>query len=80
LAEIQSREVQAISLCEQGKVDEGIGKLSDLISQYPCYASAYNNRAQAWMMKRELKRAIQDLDSAVEYGDSAVVLSNVLNQ
>ena len=50
-------------------IEEGIAQLSQIISQYPEYASAYNNRAQAIRMMVGDDLAKPDAGSSTMYSD-----------
>ncbi|KAJ2764283.1 Tetratricopeptide repeat protein 36, partial [Coemansia nantahalensis] len=64
LAALRKREVEAVRTAEAGELDRAVEQLSAIISEWPQYASAYNNRAQA----RRLQGAagvVEDLDAAI---------------
>ncbi|KAJ2354209.1 hypothetical protein IWW50_003951 [Coemansia erecta] len=67
LAKLKQREIKAIAAAEQGQVDVAVSQLSEIIAEYPHYASAYNNRAQAYRLQNaEPSAIIADLDSAIK--------------
>ncbi|KAJ1854393.1 hypothetical protein GGH12_004550 [Coemansia sp. RSA 1822] len=92
LAELKQREIQAIAAAEQGQVDDAIRQLTDIIVEYPSYASAYNNRAQAYRLQSaSSSMVIADLDCAIKcahdnqtlgqaYTQKAIVLKALGNQ
>ncbi|KAJ2478368.1 hypothetical protein IWW56_003755 [Coemansia sp. RSA 2131] len=92
LAELKQREIQAIAAAEQGQVDDAIKQLTDIIVEYPSYASAYNNRAQAYRLQSaSSSMVIADLDCAIKcahddqtlgqaYTQKAIVLKALGNQ
>ncbi|KAJ1931955.1 hypothetical protein FBU59_006535, partial [Linderina macrospora] len=73
LAELKSREVQAIKTAESGDIAGAITALSAIISDCPQYASAYNNRAQAYRLEGKDDLALQDLDGAIEHGAGEIL-------
>lgn len=46
--EAQKEEVKAVAAASAGKHDEALDMLNAVISKYPEYASAYNNRYKWW--------------------------------
>ncbi|KAJ2497510.1 hypothetical protein GGH96_005047 [Coemansia sp. RSA 1972] len=92
LAELKQREIHAVAAAERGKVDEAIKQLTDIIVEYPSYASAYNNRAQAYRLQdASSSMVIADLDCAIKcayedqtlgqaYTQKAIVLKALGNQ
>ncbi|KAJ2003685.1 hypothetical protein GGI04_002886 [Coemansia thaxteri] len=69
LADLQARERNAILAAEQdGDVKAAIAQLTQIIEEYPSYASAYNNRAQALRLDgADLSAVLSDLDSAIRH-------------
>ncbi|KAJ3058487.1 Tetratricopeptide repeat protein 36, partial [Quaeritorhiza haematococci] len=78
LERVKAIEVEALDLAERkNDLDGTIEKLSEAIGVCPVYASAYNNRAQAYRMKGETDLALQDLELAIQHG---VRNNNILKQ
>ncbi|PVZ98692.1 hypothetical protein BB558_005306 [Smittium angustum] len=73
LKKIKSNEANAVALAESGDIDQALLLLSDIIKQYPEYGSAYNNRAQVYRLKKDDRRALDDLTKAIEVGDEKVL-------
>ncbi|KAJ3151515.1 Tetratricopeptide repeat protein 36 [Geranomyces variabilis] len=69
LERLKALEQEAVYLAEQKDVEGGIAKLDECILLCPEYASAYNNRAQAYRLKGENDKALGDLDFAIKHGE-----------
>ncbi|KAJ2879777.1 hypothetical protein GGI21_003455 [Coemansia aciculifera] len=69
LAKLQELERHAIIAAERdGNIKEAISQLTQIINDYPSYASAYNNRAQALRLNgADSATVLADLDSAIRY-------------
>ncbi|KAJ2077137.1 hypothetical protein H4R24_005308 [Coemansia sp. RSA 988] len=80
---LQQRELEAVHLAEIGHVEKAIFQLTQIIDEYPQYASAYNNRAQAYRLQPgafENKQIIEDLDAAIRYADTSKMLGQAHTQ
>ncbi|KAJ2379365.1 hypothetical protein IW150_000219 [Coemansia sp. RSA 2607] len=80
LLELRRREMQAIRTAESGDVQAGIDQLSQVISDCPHYASAYNNRAQAYRLQNKEAQALADLDQAIRYAQDKMILGQAFTQ
>ncbi|KAG0270866.1 Tetratricopeptide repeat protein 36 [Linnemannia exigua] len=72
LAKLKGLETEAILLAEKDDIDGAIAKFSEAITLCPNYASAYNNRAQAYRIQNNDTAAIQDLDKAIEHAGGQI--------
>ncbi|KAJ2712259.1 Tetratricopeptide repeat protein 36 [Coemansia spiralis] len=79
LAALREREVQAVRCAESGELDQAITQLSALINEWPQYASAYNNRAQARRLQG-LDGVIEDLDTAIRLAADRRTLAQAFTQ
>jgi len=68
LAQLKEIETRGVQLAEQNKLQEAIELFSEAIAKGPTYASAYNNRAQAYRILGNQANALQDLEQAIVYG------------
>jgi len=57
-------------------IDETIKQLTEAIDLVPNYASAYNNRAQAYRLKENYEAALNDLNKAIDLSVSAMKTTN----
>ncbi|KND02660.1 uncharacterized protein SPPG_01746 [Spizellomyces punctatus DAOM BR117] len=81
LTRLKMIEQEAVILAEHNDLVGSIDKLNECISLCPEYASAYNNRAQAFRLKGQVKEALEDLERALEYGvGNASVLKQAYTQ
>ncbi|KAJ1746178.1 hypothetical protein LPJ78_006008 [Coemansia sp. RSA 989] len=81
IAQLKKREAYAIATAESGKVEDAIGELSRIIAEYPEYASAYNNRAQAYRLTNASPSAIiADLDAAIKCASDNQILGQAYTQ
>ncbi|KAF9917582.1 Tetratricopeptide repeat protein 36, partial [Linnemannia zychae] len=69
LKKLKNLEAEAILLAEKDDIDGAIAKLTEVINLAPSYASAYNNRAQAYRIQNNDDAALQDLDKAIEHAN-----------
>ncbi|KAF9953375.1 Tetratricopeptide repeat protein 36, partial [Modicella reniformis] len=69
LKTLKDLETQGVQLAEQDNIDGAIQKFTEAIERCPTYASAYNNRAQAYRIQNKTEEALQDLNKAIEYGN-----------
>ncbi|KAF9086486.1 Tetratricopeptide repeat protein 36 [Mortierella sp. GBA35] len=72
LKKLRDVEAQAILLAEKDDIDGAIAKFTEVINLCPNYASAYNNRAQAYRIQNNDTAALQDLDKAIEHAGGQV--------
>ena len=56
----------------QGKLDEAISDLSELIKKFPYEPILFNNRADYYMQKGEFKKALRDANEALKIKDSYI--------
>ncbi|TPX54695.1 hypothetical protein PhCBS80983_g05834 [Powellomyces hirtus] len=68
LDQLKQLEQEAVVLAEKDAVDASLEKLNECIRLEPTYASAYNNRAQAYRLKGDTTKALDDLKLAIEHG------------
>jgi tetratricopeptide (TPR) repeat protein len=68
LMQLKQFEFDALALAQEGKLEESVQVFSKAIEACPLYASAYNNRAQAFRLLNQNDKALLDLDKAIEYG------------
>ncbi|KAJ2846214.1 hypothetical protein IWW36_004455 [Coemansia brasiliensis] len=81
IAQLKQREVHAIATAESGKIEDAIKELSDIIAEYPEYASAYNNRAQAYRLTNASSSTIiADLDTAIKCASDNQTLGQAYTQ
>ncbi|KAJ2787669.1 hypothetical protein GGI15_000559 [Coemansia interrupta] len=80
LLKLRSGEIQAIRTAESGDLQAGIDQLSQVISDCPHYASAYNNRAQAYRLQNNDAQALADLDQAIRYAQDRTTLGQAFTQ
>eukprot|EP01102_Stenamoeba_stenopodia_P000554 TRINITY_DN10546_c0_g1_i1.p1 TRINITY_DN10546_c0_g1~~TRINITY_DN10546_c0_g1_i1.p1 ORF type:complete len:202 (-),score=52.95 TRINITY_DN10546_c0_g1_i1:178-783(-) len=78
LLKAKKLEVDAVSVAEKdaSNLDETIKLLSEAISMVPNYASAYNNRAQAYRLKENFDAALEDLNKAIDLASAAMKSSD----
>jgi len=74
---LRELEKKGVKLAEQKDVDGAISAFTQAIELDSTYASAYNNRAQAYQLKGDLDQAMKDLDNSIKFG---VGLRDVLSQ
>lgn len=67
--EAKSLEREGMVTAENGNVDKSIEIFTQVVNKYPDYASAYNNRAQAFRLKGDTNRAMEDLERAITLSD-----------
>ncbi|KAJ2808750.1 hypothetical protein H4R20_000665 [Coemansia guatemalensis] len=80
---LQQRELEAVHLAETGHIEQAIAQLTQIIDEYPQYASAYNNRAQAYRLQPSTgneQLIIDDLDAAIRYADNRQMLGRAHTQ
>eukprot|EP01101_Sappina_pedata_P009495 TRINITY_DN5567_c0_g1_i1.p1 TRINITY_DN5567_c0_g1~~TRINITY_DN5567_c0_g1_i1.p1 ORF type:complete len:213 (-),score=71.43 TRINITY_DN5567_c0_g1_i1:51-629(-) len=65
------KEKEAVDLAEQGNINESILLLNDLISSHPSYASAYNNRAQAYRLQEKWNESLADCNTSISLCEDA---------
>jgi len=79
LSRLQSTELEAIRLSDTSATD-ALSLLGDLITKYPRYASAYNNRAQLRrILKQDKGEVLADLDEAIQIATPTMPLTPVSN-
>lgn len=78
LLKAKKLEVDAVTSAEKNteNLDETIKLLTQAIELVPDYASAYNNRAQAYRLKENYDAALIDLNKAIELSSAAMQTSN----
>ncbi len=54
-----------MKFAEENKLDEAIAAFTSVIAQHPTHASAYNNRAQAYLLNKQEALALADCDAAL---------------
>lgn len=64
-AEVIQLEVEGVQAAEKGDIDKAIDLFGQAILLAPQRASGYNNRAQAFRIKGDAERALEDLNNAV---------------
>ncbi|KAG0296801.1 Tetratricopeptide repeat protein 36 [Dissophora globulifera] len=69
LKNLKALEAEAVMLAERDDINGAIAKFTEAITLCPTYASAYNNRAQAYRIQENTKAALEDLDKAIEHGN-----------
>ncbi|KAG0039797.1 Tetratricopeptide repeat protein 36 [Podila clonocystis] len=74
LKKLKSLEAEAVLLAEKDDIDGAIAKFTEIIDLCPTYASAYNNRAQAYRIQDNTEAAIKDLDKAIEHGNGQTAI------
>ncbi|KAG0229726.1 Tetratricopeptide repeat protein 36 [Actinomortierella wolfii] len=77
LTKVQKLEQESILLAEKDDVEGAVAELTKAIELCPEYASAYNNRAQAYRILKNDDAALADLDLAIKYGTGQ---PNILKQ
>ncbi|KAI3651910.1 hypothetical protein MP228_003213 [Amoeboaphelidium protococcarum] len=60
--------LDAIQQTEDGNVDEALTKFSQILEQYPLHAQSWNNRSQAYLVKKDLEHALNDVSQAISLG------------
>ncbi|KAJ1719641.1 hypothetical protein LPJ53_005630 [Coemansia erecta] len=80
LLKLRNREIQAIRTAESGDLQAGVDQLSQVITEYPHYSSAYNNRAQAYRLQNNDAQALADLDQAIRYAQDKATLGQAFTQ
>ncbi|KAI3639435.1 hypothetical protein MIR68_002533 [Amoeboaphelidium protococcarum] len=60
--------LEAIQETENGNVDEALIKFSQILEQYPLHAQSWNNRSQAYLVKKDLEHALNDVSQAISLG------------
>ncbi|KAI8826682.1 uncharacterized protein EV422DRAFT_6208 [Fimicolochytrium jonesii] len=81
LTQLKKLEAEAVQLAEEKDVKGAIQKLDECIRLEPGYASAYNNRAQAYRLEGDVDKALADLAKAIELGEGdPVVLKQAYTQ
>jgi tetratricopeptide repeat protein 36 len=83
LEQLQKIEIAGVALAEQKQPDltGALAKFTEAIELEPTYASAYNNRAQVYLLQDKLSEAVEDLGKAIEWGaGDAKVLKNAYTQ
>ena len=68
---LKQLEMDALALAEQGDIDGSIAEFSKAIQLCPTYASAYNNRGQAFRLKGLSEQALTDVCKAIELGSGS---------
>ncbi|KAF9157549.1 Tetratricopeptide repeat protein 36 [Actinomortierella ambigua] len=68
LKKVQKLEQESILLAEKDDVEGAVEELTKAIELCPQYASAYNNRAQAYRILKNDDAALADLDLAIRHG------------
>lgn len=61
---------EAISLWQDGKLDESLESFNKIIAKEPTLAVAYFNRASVFLEKMDYKNALKDLESAIALDSS----------
>ncbi|KAG0334691.1 Tetratricopeptide repeat protein 36 [Podila humilis] len=74
LKKLKDLESEAVLLAEKDDINGAIGKFTEIIDLCPTYASAYNNRAQAYRIQENNEAAIKDLDKAIEHGNGQTAI------
>lgn len=69
---VKSMEAEAVSLADTDS-KQALSLLSNIITANPKYGSAYNNRAQLYRLLNNTKLALNDLESAIQFGDVHVI-------
>eukprot|EP00835_Amoeboradix_gromovi_P000058 NODE_1_length_95616_cov_0.657642.p58 type:complete len:184 gc:universal NODE_1_length_95616_cov_0.657642:76762-77313(+) len=64
--QLKEKEIIAVHLAEDGKIDESILLFNEIIKSNRSYYSVYNNRAQAFRIKKEDKSALNDLNFVIK--------------
>ncbi|KAJ2614154.1 hypothetical protein H4S08_001855 [Coemansia sp. RSA 1365] len=80
---LQKRELEAVRLAENGDIEQAIVQLTQIIEEYPQYASAYNDRAQAYRLQPGIfnkQLIIDDLDAAIKYADNGQTIGYAYTQ
>eukprot|EP00088_Acartia_fossae_P068819 TRINITY_DN8803_c0_g1_i1.p1 TRINITY_DN8803_c0_g1~~TRINITY_DN8803_c0_g1_i1.p1 ORF type:complete len:198 (-),score=52.48 TRINITY_DN8803_c0_g1_i1:70-663(-) len=63
--EVKDVELEGMMTAENGNIDGAIQIFTQIIEENKNYASAYNNRAQAYRLKADTNRALGDLEAAL---------------
>ncbi|KAJ1933378.1 hypothetical protein GGF37_006750 [Kickxella alabastrina] len=80
ITRLQTLESQAIRTAESGDISQAIAQLTQIITDCPHYASAYNNRAQAHRIQGQDDQALEDLDLAISYAQDEKTLAQAFTQ
>jgi tetratricopeptide (TPR) repeat protein len=72
---IKHLNVEGVVLSEKGLLAEAIDKFSEAIRLCERFPSAYNNRAQARQLLREIDLAMEDLNVAIRLSDGIDTLT-----
>ena len=64
--DLKEKEILAVQLAEDGKLEESLTLLNLIIFQSKNYFSVYNNRAQVYRLLKDDKLAIKDLNYVIE--------------
>ncbi|KAI3630343.1 hypothetical protein MIR68_011778 [Amoeboaphelidium protococcarum] len=60
--------LEAIQQTENGNVDEALIQFSQILGQYPLHAQSWSNRSQAYLVKKDLEHALNDVSQAISLG------------
>lgn len=67
---MKTLEVEGVEAAEKGDIDRAIDIFGEVIRLAPNRASGYNNRAQALRIKGDVDRALEDLNNAINLGQT----------
>lgn len=68
--QVKTLEVEGVEAAEKGDIDRAIDIFGEVIRLAPNRASGYNNRAQALRIKGDVDRALEDLNNAINLGQT----------
>ncbi|KAI9095159.1 hypothetical protein DFS34DRAFT_651491 [Phlyctochytrium arcticum] len=68
LEQLKRLEAEGVLLVEKKETKDGLAKLTEAINLCRTYASAYNNRAQAYRLDGKATEALADLELAILHG------------
>ncbi|KAI9334748.1 hypothetical protein BDR26DRAFT_776478, partial [Obelidium mucronatum] len=69
LEKLIALEKKGVEAAEQNELDLAVQHFSACVDMWPWYPSAYNNRAQAWRMLGETKKAKEDVEESIKYAE-----------
>ncbi|KAI8905917.1 hypothetical protein EDD86DRAFT_175432, partial [Gorgonomyces haynaldii] len=68
LMQLRQHELDGYHYAEAGDIEKAVQEFTVCIQKCPEYASAYNNRAQAYRLLNDDLSALKDCDKAIELG------------
>lgn len=74
---IKKRELQIVQCIEEKgdtNLEEKLQQITELVNEFPRYASAYTNRAQILRLLRDLDHALADCDTAIKLANEDKVV------